>query len=163
MRKSIYSCFFAALYISTPVEAETPVRPYLSLDAARAGAEACFDFARDIDIRIAISIKDRSGRDVLLLRMDDVYQKQIEFAQIKAETASTTPLSTRQIGTVAVSGSALAGLVHVDGITTVEGGLPIKDSDGYSYGGVGVSGAAPAEDGQCAKRAVEAILSHHDP
>lgn len=134
-------------------------RPYLSLDAAKAGAAACEAFANENDLRIAISIKDRGGRMVYFSRMDDVYQKQVEFAGIKAETAATTPLSTKRLAAIAgTKNSPLAGLIYVPGLTGVEGGETITLVDGYKIGGVGVSGASPAEDGDCARSAVEAIV-----
>ena len=136
-----------------------PVRPYLSLESARAGAEACLNYAKDNDLRIAIAILDRGGRDVLSLRMDDVFQKQIEFASIKAETASTTPLSTKRLGEVSGVGTPLEGLVQVPGLNRVEGGEPIKLPNGYAIGGVGVSGASPAQDGECARAAVATIAA----
>ncbi len=154
--------FVLACLIAPHAEAKDtapPARPFLPVKAAQAGAEACMAYDSDNGFRVAISIKDRGGRDVLLVRMDDVFQKQIEFAGIKAETASTTPLSTKRLGEVSVSGSALDGLIHIPGLTSVEGGEPIKKSDGYAIGGVGVSGASPQQDGQCARAAVKAILA----
>lgn len=101
------------------------MRPFLPLDAAQASAEACIAYASNNGLRVATAIKDRGGRDVLLLRVDDLFQKQIEFAGIKAETASTTPLSTKRLGEVSVSGSALEGLVYVPGLTSIESGYSI--------------------------------------
>lgn len=134
-------------------------RPYLTLEAAKNGAAECERFAKENDLSLAISIKDRGGRTVYFQRMDDVYQKQAEFAGIKAETASTTPISTKRLGEVTTQGSPLAGLVYVPGLNGVEGGEPIKLENGYSIGGVGVSGASPAQDGVCARLVTEAIAS----
>ncbi|MGB5334769.1 MAG: heme-binding protein [Woeseiaceae bacterium] len=136
-------------------------RPFLSLGVARAGAAACELYARQNDLRVAISIKDSAGRLVYFLRMDDVYQKQIELAGTKAETAATTPISTKRLGLATSPGHPLAGLVHIDGLTTVEGGEPIRTETGYSIGGVGISGASPAQDGECARIAVEAMIQEH--
>ena len=137
-----------------------PVRPYLSLESARAGAEACLHYSKDNDLRVAIAILDRGGRAGA--EVDDVFQKQIEFAAIKAETASTTPLSTKRLGEVSGAGTPLEGLVQVPGLNRVEGGEPIRLPNGYAVGGVGVSGASPAQDGECARAAVATIAAYFE-
>ncbi|MDY7097454.1 MAG: heme-binding protein [Pseudomonadota bacterium] len=135
-------------------------RPYLTSDAAQAGLEACHSLASENEWRVAIAIKDRGGELVAFSRMDDVFTKQIEFAQIKAETSATTPLATRQVASfVYEDGGSLRGLEHVPGITPVEGGEPII-VNGYAIGGVGVSGATAEQDGACARAAARAISDY---
>ncbi len=148
----------AVVFVSSINAVAEEQRPYLSLDVARTGAAACEAYAQQNDLRVAISIKDRAGRLVYFLRMDDVYQKQVELAGTKAETAATTPFSTKRLGQVTSAGGPLSGLVHQPGLTSVEGGEPIKTKAGYSIGGVGVSGASPAQDGECARLAVKAMI-----
>lgn len=150
------------LSLLTPYASAQESRPYLTLDAAKTGAAACEAYASENSLRVAISIKDRGGRLIHFMRMDDVYQKQVEFAGIKAETAATTPLSTERLGEVAQPGSALAGLVYVPGLNGIEGGEPITLKTGYNIGGVGVSGASPAQDGECARAAVAAINKSYE-
>ena len=146
-----------AASFATASHADVPTRPFLTLDAAQAGMQACLDWAAEEDLRVAVAVMDRGGRLVSFARMDDVFVKQVEFAQIKAETASTTPASTKRIGEIAVPGSPVEGLVHLPGVTGVEGGVPIRLGE-HSIGGVGVSGATPAQDGECAAIAAEAVL-----
>tara|TARA_R110002124_G_scaffold81700_5_gene215155 strand:+ start:807 stop:1310 length:504 start_codon:yes stop_codon:yes gene_type:complete len=136
-------------------------RPFLTLSSAQAGIEACIAFANENELKFAISVKDRGGRLVAFARMDDVYQKQIELSHTKAETAATTPLSTKQIAATATNKPSYAGLVHVEGLTTVEGGIPIRLGSGYSIGGIGVSGSSPELDGECALLAVNAAVKNH--
>ena len=143
--------------IGSASHAEMPMRPYLSLDAAQAGTQACLDWAAGEDLRVAVAVMDRGGRLVSFARMDDVFVKQVEFAQIKAETASTTPASTKRIGEIAVPGSPVEGLVYLSGVTGVEGGVPIRVGE-HAIGGIGVSGATPAQDGTCAAIAVDAVI-----
>ena len=138
-------------------ERPAPTRPFLTLNAAQAGVEACLAYARDAELRVAVAVMDRGGRLVALARMDDVFVKQVEFAQVKAETASTTPASSKRIAEITTPGGPLESLILLPGVTGVEGGEPVRLRSGYAAGGVGVSGASPAQDGVCARRAVEAI------
>ena len=145
--------------MAVPLSATPPIRPFLSLEAAERGAKACLDLAGRQGLRVAIAIRDRGGNLVLFKRMDDVFVKQLELALLKAETGATTPLSTRDLGKIVKQpDSALAGIEEVPGIIVVEGGEPIKNAAGYSLGGVGVSGASPSQDGECARAAVAAII-----
>jgi glc operon protein GlcG len=152
----------AGISLSSPIAMAQTARPFLTLSAAKAGAAACEAYAVQNNLRMAISIKDRGGNQVYFLRMDDVYQKQVEIADIKAEAASTSPLSTARIGQLAQPGTALAGLVHIPGLSSIEGGEPITIKTEYSIGGVGVSGASPTQDGNCAKAAVAAIIKLYE-
>ena len=127
------------------------------LDAARAGTQACLDWAAGEDLRVAIAVMDRGGRLVSFARMDDVFVKQVEFAQVKAETASTTPLSTKRIGEITAPGSPVESLLTLPGITGVEGGVPIRIGE-HAMGGIGVSGATPAQDGRCAAITADAVI-----
>ncbi|MFC4699012.1 heme-binding protein [Glaciecola siphonariae] len=132
-------------------------RDFLSLEAAQAGIADCILYAQQNNLKFAIAVLDRGGNTVAFARMDDVYQKQAELAVIKAETASTTPLSTKQIKDAVSNNPSYRGLAFVPGVSTVEGGVPIRLTSGYSVGGVGVSGSTPELDGVCATRAASAI------
>jgi uncharacterized protein GlcG (DUF336 family) len=139
-------------------DAETPSRPLLTLASAEAGISSCIALAEENKWQMAISVFDRSGRPVAFKRMDDVYQKQIEVSQLKAETAATTPLSSRDLGAaVFASESSLRGVEHAPGLILIEGGEPVAFS-GHPIGGVGVSGSTPSNDGICARAAVKAIV-----
>lgn len=130
---------------------ETPSRPYLTLEAAIVGVQSCLKYAKDNDLRVAISVKDRGGETILFMRMNDVYTKQMELAETKALTAAGTPVSTARMSDITKSGSAVEGLIQLPGITRVEGGEPIRLESGYHIGGIGVSGAKPKQDGDCAR------------
>ena len=134
------------------------MRPFLSQTAAEAGARACFALAESEGWRVAVAVADRGGELVYFSRMDDVFTRQQAFARLKAESAATTPVSTRQLGEAAYGeGSALRGVELIGGVTVVEGGVPVAAPSGYAVGGVGVSGASPAQDGRCATAAADAI------
>ena len=151
----------AALPVSAqdaPVAAQAEQRPYLTRASAGAGAEACLALARSEGWRVAVAVTDRGGELVHFTRMDDVYTRQQSFARLKAESAATTPVSTAQLAdAVFAEGSPLRGIELIGGLTTVEGGVTTRTRGGYHIGGVGVSGASPAQDGRCARAAADAI------
>lgn len=158
MTMIICSALAAGLFGTPQASADDARRPYLTLAAAEAGAAACLGMAAKNDWRVAIAVRDSGGNLVLFLRMDDVFVKQAEFAMLKAESAATTPLSTREMADrVFAPGSPVRGLENLPGVTTVEGGEPVRTASGFSAGGVGVSGTTPEGDGICARAAAAAI------
>ena len=66
-------------------------------------------------------------------------------------TLSSLPSSTE------IAATRVPGLVHVPGIATFEGGLPIMTADGKHIGAVGVSGASAEQDGLCAQASIDAV------
>lgn len=158
MRKAMLTT--VAALAAMPASAQEATRPYLTQLAAEAGAQACLSLAREEGWRVAVAVTDRGGELVHFTRMNDVFTRQQAFARLKAESAATTPVSTKALaGAVYVDGSPLRGIELIEGVATVEGGVPIALEGGYSVGGVGVSGTSPAEDGQCARAASEAIAT----
>ena len=157
MREMVLLAGLACL-AAQPAFAQDAQRPYLTQASTEAGAQACLALARGEGWRVAVAVTDRGGELVHFTRMDDVYTRQQAFARLKAESAATTPVSTAQLaGAVLSDGSPLRGLELIEGVTTVEGGVTIRTKGGYHIGGVGVSGASPAQDGQCAQAAADAI------
>jgi uncharacterized protein GlcG (DUF336 family) len=49
------------------------------------------------------------------------------------------------------------GIVHVPGLVTFAGGLPIVTAKGEHLGSIGVSGATADQDEQCAQAALDAV------
>ncbi len=92
--------------------------------------------------------------------MDGARIKPIDVAMLKASTAATTGRSTPDLRRpVIAEGEQPHGIEHLPGITIVEGGEPIVTKSGVLIGGIGVSGARPTEDGECARAAIAAIAS----
>ena len=148
----------ASIAIASTANSAEPTRPFLTLDAAAAGAASCLTLAQEKGWRVAVGIVDRGGNLVHFARMDDTFVRQGEYAVLKAESASGTPVSTRKFGELVYGeGSPLRGLELIEGVTTVEGGEPIKTVSGYTVGAVGVSGAKPNQDGECARAAAAEI------
>ena len=130
-------------------------RPILTLEVAKKMAAACEARARQEGWKMNISIVDGGGNLKHFVRQDDSFLKSIEIAHLKAGTSAGFPFSTKQIGEIAAT--RVPGLVHVPGIATFEGGLPIVTADGKHIGAVGVSGASAEQDGLCAQASIDAV------
>jgi uncharacterized protein GlcG (DUF336 family) len=126
----------------------------VSLDIARAIADACEAKAREEGWRMTIAIAEHGGTLKFLSRMDGAMPISMALAPLKAHTSANLPLSTRKVRDVAGS---VKGLELVQGVTTVAGGLPIIAKNGEWVGGVGVSGDSEDNDEICAQAGLDAV------
>jgi len=126
----------------------------LNLDTAKKIAAACEAKAKAEGWKMNIAILDDGGNLKYFQRMDGAFRGSIEVAQLKANTSSMFPFSTKQIGDIA---QKIPGIAFVPGLVTFEGGLPIKTASGEAIGSVGVSGASAEQDGACAQAGLDAV------
>jgi len=139
------------------VQAEVPAVikiPRLTLEASEKLAQATLAACRKEGIQIGVTVVDRSGDAMVLLRDTLAPRVTIEISRQKAYTAVNfnAPLSTmenRFTKPFAVG--------KVDGLVFSAGGIPIEAA-GNIVGAVGVSGAATGEqDEACAREGLKAI------
>jgi uncharacterized protein GlcG (DUF336 family) len=126
----------------------------LSLATAVKMAQACMDKAKAEGWRMNIAILDDGGNLKHFVRMDGAFRGSIEISQLKANTSSMFPFSTKQVGEIT---QRIPGIAFVPGLVTFEGGLPIKTAGGEHVGAIGVSGASAEQDGMCAQAALDAV------
>ncbi len=128
----------------------------LSLDMSKRMANAAEAKAFEKNIKIVIAIMDNHGNLKYYRRMDGNNFISVQMAQLKALTSASMPLSTKDL---ALRNETLPNSPYlaVPGIVLLEGGLPIITKDGQHIGSIGISGATPALDGECAQAALEAI------
>ncbi len=122
---------------------DLPLRPTLTLDAARAALEGALSEARRLDAGGAIAVVDDGGHLVLLARIDGTFPASSEVAARKARTAATFRRPTRDFENAVRNGRHT--LLAVDAMTPLEGGVPIVVA-GQIVGAVGVSGAHSSEE-----------------
>jgi uncharacterized protein GlcG (DUF336 family) len=127
----------------------------MSLDTAKKMAAACESMAKQQGWKMITAIMDSGGNLKYLSRMDGAFLGSIEIAQLKANTSASFPFSTRQLGDIAKE--RVPGIVHVPGLVTFAGGLPIVTAKGEHLGSIGVSGASADQDEQCAQAALDAV------
>jgi glc operon protein GlcG len=126
----------------------------LNLETAKKMAAACEAKSKAEGWKMNIDIVDAGGNMKYFLRQDDAFLGSIHIAQLKANTSSNFPFSTKQVGEIT---KAVPGIAFVPGIVTFEGGLPIKTGGGEHIGAIGVSGGTAEQDGICAQAGLDAV------
>jgi len=129
-------------------------RTVLNLETAKKMAAACEQKAKAEGWKMNIAILDAGGNLKYFLRQDDAFLGSVKIAQLKANTSSNFPFSTKQIGEIAKN---IPGIAFVPGLVTFEGGLPIKTGGGEAIGAIGVSGDTAEHDGICAQAGLDAV------
>ncbi len=164
-RKSIvlasFVLFAAGALAQTPsAPAPTPppalaYGPPINLQAAKKAMAAAELEAAKNSWAVAIAIVDSGGQLVMLHRLDDVQHASIRIAQGKARTALEFRRDTKALEEAVARGGAGLRLLAVEGVTPLEGGVPIVAA-GKIIGAIGVSGVASSQDAQIAQAGAEA-------
>lgn len=149
----------AAFALATPpaAAAEMPVAvkiPRLTVEASEKLARATLEACRKQGIQIAVTVVDRSGDPMVVLRDTLAPRLTLEISRQKAYTAVNFNAST---GSMAGRFTHPFSVGKVEGLVFSAGGLPIEAA-GNIVGAVGVSGAPTGEqDEACAKAGLDAI------
>jgi len=114
--------------------------------------EAALDRAAALDITVAAAVADSAGELVCFQRMDGTQLGSTDVAILKARCAVRFKRSTAE-WTVRVRDNP--GILSIPGVIAVLGGIPIV-RDEKIVGAIGISGALPEQDEECAKAGVEA-------
>ncbi|MGY8903266.1 MAG: GlcG/HbpS family heme-binding protein [Burkholderiales bacterium] len=129
----------------------------ITLEAATKLAVGATAEARKNNWPVVISIVDSAGQLVLLHRLDNTQYASLDIATGKAKTAVNFRRTTKALEDVIAGGGAGLRFLRVDGMTPLEGGIPII-VDGKIVGGVGVSGVTSQQDAQIAQAGINALL-----
>lgn len=128
----------------------------LTTEAALGAAQGALAFCRKQGYQVSVSVTDRSGVPIALLRDRYAGVHTADTATRKAYTAANFHMDTASLAKATEAGDA-SGIRHVDRILALGGGLPVESS-GSLVGAIGVSGApGPDKDAACAKAGVDAI------
>ena len=152
------SCATLLAFPALPaLAAEAPVIvkiPRLTVEASGKIAHAAMEACRKEGIQIGVTVVDRSGDPMVVLRDTLAPRITIEISRQKANTAvnfnaATSTMENRFTQPFSVG--------KVDGLVFSAGGIPIEAA-GNIIGAVGISGAATGEqDEACARAGVQAI------
>jgi uncharacterized protein GlcG (DUF336 family) len=154
----------AAILASVPCAAnaqtlvsERSVSVNAALDMATAVLEAC----RKHGSVVTITVLDRAGRTVIMMRDDGASPHSVEHSLRKAYTALTYNMPSGEYGKGAAVNPGSAGPLHLANITTAPGGLPIRAGNTL-VGAIGISGTPGAKgggaaDAACAQTGIDRI------
>jgi glc operon protein GlcG len=142
----VIAASMAFLALPGPAAAQT-LRPMLDYASAATIRDTCVAWAGERGLAVAIAVFDENGKLLAFAHMDGAASAVGEFAQWKGRSAATIHVAS------AVTAEWGRG---PPGLATWEGGLPMFSAEGAALGGVGVSGAASAEDVACGKAGIAA-------
>jgi len=129
------------------------------LDVAKDMIYAAIDEARRTGNACSIAIVDENGWLVAAERMDGALAPTLDIARDKAWSALAFRIPSSEIhkfGDPATPGFGFNTENWNDRLTTIAGGLPVKDGDSV-IGGIGVSGGTPEKDVAVCQAATKAI------
>jgi len=135
----------ASLYAQQPVLYGTPI----PLEKGRSVAAAALAEAEKNGWRMAVTIVDSSGELVFFEKMDGTQLGSIEVSMAKARSAILFMRPTKTFDEGVSGGGGGLRILKLPGAMPIEGGIPLIEN-GKIIGAIGVSGAQPKEDGQCA-------------
>jgi uncharacterized protein GlcG (DUF336 family) len=158
MRFKRFSGFAVAAAIAgaqaPAVGAQALMQRNMSLEIARALADASIACAKRDNYDVSVAVVDRAGDMVLLMRGNMANPHNAELARRKAYTARTYGVSTMEFRN-RTNGTDLAGQRELVDIIPLGGGLPVNVGM-ERIGGLGLSGAPTQEaDDKCAAEAIK--------
>lgn len=124
-----------------------PYGPNINLATAKKVAAAAAEEAGKIKMNAVIVIVDTGGNLVYLERFDVVQFGSVDVAIHKAKCSIAYKRPTKAFEDTI--GNGKTAYLTLDGISAIEGGVPIL-ADGKIIGAIGVSGGSAAQDGQAA-------------
>ncbi len=131
-----------------PVFLET--RQLTSESVMKIGSTALEDCTRR-GFKVGVSITSREGQLLFFIRHPLAGPHTPMISRVKAYTSSTMGAATSTL-----TDTNAQKLNHYENITTLGGGVPIIVA-GHQYGGIGVSGATPEADEECANVGIKTI------
>lgn len=158
MRKlSLAAAACAAIFATPLMAAESPVVvkiPRLTVEAAEKLAQGAMESCRKQGIQIGVTVVDRSGDPMVVLRDTLAPRVTLEVSRQKAYTAVNFNATTSSMADRFTQPFSVG---KVEGLVFSAGGVPIQAA-GNIVGAVGVSGAATGEqDEACALAGIKKI------
>ena len=161
MKKKVAALGMAAAMLtgiaeSVPAE-EVTLHPILTMEQAQTMLPAASEEAKRGGHAVCISIVDRSGQTLAVLRHHDAGVHTLEASYKKAYTAASQKRKTVDIARGVREGSIPEDIRYLDRrFSLMEGGMPIM-LGGHVVGGIGVGGAHGSEDSRIAAAALASL------
>ena len=133
---------------------ELPTRKVLTLELAKAIADAAKAFAHENGWPIVLAIVDTGGYLVYLERQDGVSVGTVQVAILKAQSAAAFESPSKNFEDAVDAG--LIGMVALPGMAPFEGAVPILVGS-ECIGAIAISGVTKEIDGQVAQVGADAV------
>jgi uncharacterized protein GlcG (DUF336 family) len=127
----------------------------ISLAMAQTIANAAMEKCKEMGYRVSVSVVDRAGLPIVMLRGDGAGLHTPEGSDRKAYTARTFHQPSTDFVKRMLADPASAGSKEYTRVLALGGGLPIKVGDDV-VGAVGVSGS-PGKDDDCSKAGINKV------
>ncbi len=137
-------------------QAPMPYGANVSLENAKKVAAPALAEAEKNHWNMAVAIVDTSGNLVYYEKMDNTQLGSANVAIDKARSAALYKRPTKAFQDALAAGGDGLRVLKLRDAMPVEGGIPLV-MDGKIVGAIGVSGAASAQDAQCAKAGADVL------
>lgn len=137
----------------------------MDLNTAKELTRAALKKAQEMNRLCSVAIVDDRGFLISLYRMSNTPIPTVDIARNKAWTAATFRMPSPDIakfGNPSSPGYGFNTQNWNDRLTTIAGGLPVKNGDTV-IGGIGVSGGTPEEDVIIGQAAIDAAVFDAEP
>lgn len=151
MKHCLFLFLSLILHIGMNAQSKPVYEPVLTGDIAAKIAQAAFQAAEKDGFKICVTVVDRSGQILSVLRHQDAGVHTLRASYKKAFTANSQKRETAEIFRGVKEGTIPEDIRYLDEhILIMPGGVPIT-MDGKVVGGIGVGGAHGSEDVRIAK------------
>jgi uncharacterized protein GlcG (DUF336 family) len=127
----------------------------ISLALAQTIANAAMDKCKQMGFKVSVTVVDRAGLPIVMLRGDGAGLHTPEGSDRKAYTARTFRAPSADFVKRMLSDPASVGSKEYTRVLALGGGLPIKVGDDV-VGAVGVSGS-PGKDDECSQAGLDKV------
>ena len=161
MGPSLKRCaaFAIAAVVSVPASAQGIVtQKNISLALAQAIANAALAQCESMGFKVSVTVVDRAGSPLVMLRGDGSGLHTPEGSDRKAYTARTFSQPSAAFAQRLLDDPASVGSRQYTRVLALSGGLPIKVGDEV-VGAVGVSGS-PGKDDICSQAGIDKVADH---
>ena len=156
VRIAIAALFVMGALARALAQMPNPYGAPISLENAKKAAAPALAEAEKNHWNMAVAIVDPSGNLVYYEKMDGTQLGSANVAIDKARSAALFKRPTKAFQDAVAAGGDGLRILRLQGATPLEGGIPLV-MDGKIVGAIGVSGAASAQDAQCAKAGADSL------
>jgi uncharacterized protein GlcG (DUF336 family) len=150
-----FASIAAAAVLSSPAGAQVLTQKNVSLAMAQTIANAALAQCESMGFKVSVTVLDRDGLAVVMLRGDGAGLHTPEGADRKAYTARTYGSPSANFAKRVQSDPGYAPAMQYTRVLALAGGLPIK-AGSEVIGAVGVSGS-PGKDDVCSQAGIDKV------